>query len=252
MSKIIYIPENRVRELIEAEVKANLGKGHIKDPAGFAQHLIDTGNIGHKIALQILENHPYLRGIIDPEAVRLAGWMHDFSKIFEGGEYHEVGTAHLILTQGATNLELLSGKDKSEIKRILKGITSLIPPDYALYEELGGSGYPKDALYSSIDAFVDRVETLRRKLTKTSIPLSIEELALPSTLNQGIYLYADLTNVNGKMVSVKERMDEIVQRYGNPSGHYYNPGVVEVTERIRPRIMSVANTIETLMMNKTT
>lgn len=250
MSKIIYIPENRAREMIEVEVKANLGKAHIKDPEGFAQHLIDTGNIGHKVSLQILENHPYLRGNIDPEAVRLAGWMHDFSKIYEGGEYHEVGTAHLILTQGSTNLGLLSG-DKSETERILKEISSLIPPDYALYEELGGVDYPKGALYPTIDAFVERVENLRRQLTKTSTPLSTEELALPYTLNQGIYLYADLTNVNGEVVSPKERMDEVVQRYGNPSGPYYNPVVAQLTEIIRPRIMSVAKTIETLMMKTT-
>lgn len=91
------------------------------------------------------------------------------------------------------------------------------------------------------------VNKLRKDLSTTGKPLSMKEFALPFTLNQQITLYADLVNVGGKIVSAEERMDEVIQRYGNPNGGYYNPVVADLTKKIRPRILVVTKTIENLM-----
>ena len=84
MSKIKYISREAIKDLIVSEVQSNKSKGNILSSKGFAQHLIDTGDIGHQVATKILEKHPTLKGQVNPEIVRLAGWIHDFSKIYEG------------------------------------------------------------------------------------------------------------------------------------------------------------------------
>lgn len=248
MSKISFITEKRVRELIASEVERNKEKGHIVSPGAFSQHCINTGRIGYEVAKKIIENHPSLAAQINPDVIKTQGYMHDFSKIYEGQKYHEIGTAFLVLTKGDTELELLCGGEQSERNYLLKEIASLIPPDYALFDELGGKNFPDAALYpDKIGDFMERLDFLRRVLSKTDSKLSIEEFALPLTIGQQIALYADLTNADGKRVSVQERMTELQVRYKDPKRGYNNPVYAEVTDIIRPRIIVVANTIENLL-----
>jgi len=248
MANIIYMNEQNVRDLIESEVQTNLDRGYIKSSEGFARHLVDTGNIAYEVALGIQANNPRLSGQINPEILRLAGWMHDFSKVSEGNEYHDVGTPYLILTEGDGRLELVKGGSQAERKGILKKMASLIPPDFALYEELGGADFPKRVAYPErIAEFKERIDFLRRKLSKDENVLTMEEFALPLTLNQQIALYADMVNVNGERVNARDRLEEIKVRYGDSQGAYYNPKMVELTERITPRILVVCSTIESLL-----
>lgn len=248
MKTIKYITEKNIRNLIETEVKSHKDKGFIIDPEGFSKHCIDTGRISNDIAKNILKKHPTLKKIINPDIIRVESYMHDFSKINEGNKYHEVGTSYLILTQGDTNLGLITGGSKSDRKKILTEMASLVPPDYALYETLGKDNFPDDALYKDvIERFIERINLLRKELSGTDEPLSMEEFALPFTLNQQIASYADLTNVNGKIVPIQERLSEIEQRYGNPAGACYDPTYVRVTREIRPRMLVLAKTIEELM-----
>ncbi|TKJ16981.1 hypothetical protein CEE44_00390 [Candidatus Woesearchaeota archaeon B3_Woes] len=248
MSEINFITEERARELIESEVESNTDKDFIIDSSGFANHSIDTARIAYNIANIILEKHPSLKNLIDPEIIRAAGYMHDFGKVYGGHEYHEVGAAHLILTEGDKNLGLINGGLKSEREGVLREMASIIPPDLALYEELGGSNFPDGALYKDhIGLFIEKVEQLRRDLSKTDEPLSIEDFALPYTLNQQITLYADLTNLNGESIPIEQRLAEFEQRYSDPQSKYYNPILSGLTKVIKPRILVVGNTVESLM-----
>ncbi len=242
---MLYIPENRARELIEHEVKSNAINGFIKNPEGFAQHCIYTGNIAYDVSKRILQRHPSLIGRVNPEIVRIEGFMHDFSKILEGDDYHEIGTAYIILTKG-DEMGLVAGESKAERAKILKEAASLVPPDYALFEELGGYNFPKGALYKCVNKFLERISQLRTDLSKNSNPLTIAELTLPFTLNQQIATFADLTNVNGERVSIEKRMDEIIKRYSAPEQNL-NPTVAKLTQVIKPRILIIGKTIESLI-----
>ncbi|MDD5193914.1 MAG: hypothetical protein PHF67_05005 [Candidatus Nanoarchaeia archaeon] len=237
-----YITETAARALIESEVRANT----VKNSTDFANHLIDTGRIAYDVARQIMEKHPSLAPQINPDWLRVEGYFHDFGKIKEGGNYHEVSTAHTLLTSGE-EMGLVTGGSHAERIQALKGIALIVPPDFALFEALGEYDYPEGAVYpDDIGKFKDRVEQLRRDLSYNGNPLTIEEFALPFKLDQQIGLYADLTNVNGKRVSVSERVAEIAERYGSP-GKFYDPLYAGLVKRIRPRIMVVGNTIEALL-----
>lgn len=242
-----YITETQAGDLIESTVKANLSRGFIKRPTGFTQHCIDTGTIAFEVAQRILQAHPPLGRAINPFIVKTEGYMHDFSKIFEGDNYHEIGTAHLILTKGDTELGLVVGEPAEERKDALRRMASIPISDYAIYESLGKSGFPEKALYPEVKNFIERIAQLRKALSRSQEPLTIEELSLPFSLEQQIGLYADLTNVGGKRVNVEERMKEVMQRYSDLNGDYCNPTVAELTEIIKPRILVVSKTIENLM-----
>ncbi|MBC8500884.1 MAG: hypothetical protein ISS25_02420 [Nanoarchaeota archaeon] len=248
MREIKLIAESDAKALIESEVKNNRDKGYIIEGEGFSQHLIDSGRIGWDISKEIIKKHPSLKEQIDPEIIRVEGYVHDFSKIYEGSKFHEIGTAYLVLTAGDTELGLVSEGTKSERKETLKKIASLILSDHGLFEELGGLNFPEQTLYPDmIDSFKERIEYLRTELSDTNIPLSINELALPLTLNQQIALYADLTNVNGKRVSIEERLLDIQKRYSDPKRGYNNPTFANVANMIMPRALVIEGTIESLM-----
>jgi len=245
---ITFITETDARDLIESEVESNSWRGIIQNPTGFSNHCIGTARIGYATALKIIDNHPSLARIINPEIIRVQGYMHDFSKIYEGNTYHEVGTAYLVLTQGDTKLKLVSGTSEQEKTYALKEMASLILPDYALFEGLGGNNFPDGALWpKDLAKFRDRIGALRVALSNTEFPLSIEELAVPSTINQLIAQYADLTNIEGVKVSVQERLTELQERYRNPGSGCFNPSYAEITDIIRPRLIVGAETIEQLL-----
>lgn len=249
MKDIEYITETGMKSLIESEVETNSSKGFVKNPSGFAQHLIQTGKIAHQTASIILRKHPSLRGRLDPRITKIAGWVHDFTKIHEGSEYHEVGSAHIVLTEGDGRLELITGGTKKEKTRKLIQIARCLPPDFALYEELGGASFPNKALYqAALHPFLKRIEELRTKLSTSRKKLSIEEFALPFSLEQQVLLYADMVN-NGEegKTSIERRLTEIKRRYGDPKSEYHNPILAGLIDVIAPRILVVGRTIENLM-----
>ena len=247
MGNLVYITENDALQVIKDEMASPRNKG-LKGTEGFAEHLIDTGRIAYDIALQILSKHSSLKPFINPDALRVEGYMQDFGKIHSGPKYHEIATADVILSRGK-EMGLVAGGTQSERTRALKEIALIVPPDYALFEALGGNDFPNNPAYPEvIGDFIERVSRLRRDLSDRGEPLTMEEFGLPFSLNQQIGLYADLTNVNGQRVSVGGRVAEIEQRYSQVGGKFYDPTYAELTRKIRPRVLVVGKTIENLLV----
>jgi hypothetical protein len=243
-----YIEEESAAQLLEEELESNNGRGFIINPDGFLEHCIVTGRIAFEVANRILKKHPSLRARINPDLLRVEGYVHDISKIYEGDRYHEIGTAYLTFTEGDGRLNLLGGGSKAERKKALTEMSHIVLTDAALYEELGREEFPKRALYKDcIGKFLDRIAFLRKRLGKNNVLLSIEELSLPFSLNQFIALYADLTNVNGERVCVKERTEELIRRYNDAESEYYNPILAKLDKEILPRRLMVERVIEELM-----
>lgn len=245
---IHYITEEAVRELVESEVAANKDKGYVRSPEGFVNHHMQTGRIGYQVANQIIDKHPSLAPLINPELIRTEGYVHDFTKIYEGDRLHEIGTAYLVLTEGDKRLQLVTGGTSEERTALLREMAAMFPVDYASFEELGGYQGLKHCAYPElIDQFRERLDFLRKELSDTDEPLSMERFALPYSLNQKIALFADLTNLDGKSVSASERMDDAVKRYGNPDSGFYDPIITKLTPVVRPRLLTVTNSIEELL-----
>ena len=86
MNTIRYISEKSAKGLIETEIKLNDKNKFIVNPHEFSNHCIDTGRIAYEVANNILIKHPSLKDLIDPDIVRVEGYVHDFSKIYEGNK----------------------------------------------------------------------------------------------------------------------------------------------------------------------
>lgn len=249
MSKLHFVTEEVFRDLINSEISANRDRGHITgDPNTFVEHCVDTGNVAYEITKKILEKHPELLQFIHPEILRVYGYMHDFGKIYEGYKYHEVVTAHLIWTQGNKNLALVVGGSSTEHREVLREIASIAPPDFALYESLGAENFPDDAVYKDrIDGVVDRVNADRRDWSRTSVPLTMQQYALPFTLHQCIGFYADFTNVHGKKVTVPERINELLIRKSDVAKKDFDPDFTYLMKKAQPRLIGMAKYVESLL-----
>jgi hypothetical protein len=247
MSGIEYLTENRARDLLLSEIDTHKDKRFVLGAEGFTKHHIDVGNTAFYAANKILEKHPSLAAMINPELLRAEGYVHDFGKIFETDPLHEVPTACEILLNGDGNLGLVRGGSIGERKTLLRIMASCAMADSPLYEELGGADFPEACLYEDhIDRVRDRVEYLRKELSTTGKPLSMEELTLPLSLNQQIALFADLTLVDGKIGRMQERLDEITVRY-NTKGQYHNPTGAELAQTVKKRGLPIESLILSLM-----
>jgi len=247
MMGLIYITERRARELVESEVKVN-DKGFIRNAEGFANHCISTGSIAENTAKELLRYSIMFKEQIDPDIARIAGYMHDLGKIYEGDIFHEIPTAEKILNEGE-NFGLVTGS-RTERSEALKKIACLIPPDGILYEQLGGEGFPHQSPYRPeiVGKFIDRISDLRKRLSSTKKPLSMREFALPLNWMKKIAIFSDFANLSGEKVSIEDRIDECIERYSDPQGGYYDHHVATILEQGGgARMLQAAKAIEILI-----
>lgn len=246
MPPLTYISERAASDLVKSDVAAHLDLGHIKNPQGFAQHHLDTAKIAYETAASILKHHPFLQREIIPEEIRTAGYVHDLKKTITGTPLHEIPTAYEILTN--PQLELVIGGTETERASALKRIAGIIPPDFGLYESIKGEFLPeKDSLYPLNDERRAELAYLIKNISTDGHALTLEEFALPLRLDQQITLYADLTNVEGKVVPIGQRMDEVAKRYGDAHSKYHDPIYTQLVELVRPRILVVDANIRGLL-----
>lgn len=227
MRNLVYIPEDRARELVMAVVKENAEKALIANPEGFTKHNINTGLTGYKTALHPnVENYARLIGEqVIPEIVRTAGFVHDIGKAFEGDIFHEIPAIEGVLSG---RWELVTGGEKSERELAGKIISLCIASDGVLHEQIGGQNFPHSPYPREvIEPFKERIIELKRRLSLSEQKLSIEELTLPIAIRgdggrisvmRYCQFYADLTG----MGSLQERLDDCAERYGKP-GRFYDP-----------------------------
>ena len=255
MEDINYITEEQAREIIlEKGKQISKDKNNIRNPKAFLSHLINVGRNCDEIAKKILKRHPTLHEEINPDIVRISGYLHDFGKFNIGDPYHEIESATIILKNGE-ELGLVTGGNKNKRRNALVQIASCLPSDYALYEELGGD-FPENPLYPNFitESLKENIEFLKTNLSLNNNSLSILELTTPNTFEKQILLYGDMTDMGSEMkVTVKDRLDELISRYsllakdttigGDP--HYFSK-LAGLTKQIAPRILGICGSIEQL------
>jgi len=246
MPQLTYISEKAASDLVKSDVTAHVELGHIKNPEGFAQHHLDTAKIAYETAASILKQHPFLGREVIPEEIRTAGYVHDLKKTMTGTPLHEIPTAYEILNN--LQLKLVMGGTEAERRSTLKRIAGIIPPDFALYESIKGAFEPgQKSLYPINDERRAELDYLMKNLSSDGHILTLEEFALPLRLDQQIALYADLTNVEGKVVPIEQRLDEAAERYGNAQSKYYDLIYAQLVEEVRSRILVVDANVRGLL-----
>ena len=117
-----------------------------------------------------------------------------------------------------------------------------------------GDNFPTTALYPLSKGLEEQIKYLQRNLSFTGKDLSIGEITFPTSIEQQIALYSDMFDLGGKTISVEERLNEIIERYGElaqtapaDEAHYLRT-IVEITSDIsfQERIFNVCKNVRKL------
>lgn len=247
---LTYIDPNKLYDFILTKLRNDTKYGKIINPEGFIKHLLATGEKAREAAEDIVETNPFLDSVINPDLIERAGKLHDLGKT-QQVEFHEVVGADMVLKEGRA-IGLVNGSEE-EIKKGLEYIADMMIPDFSIYEELGRERYPEGALYpkqlygvlpGDSERVIDKFEYLRRELSKKEDPLTIKEMCLPYTPQEMILTWADM--VGGNFYTVDERIQDIIDRYGDEESDYFNPMKVKATKMARGRIVYICDLVDYL------
>ena len=249
MSGLIYITEEEVRERInrEATLAQSQGKDFIRNSNDYSSHLIDVGKKGKEISEIILSKNPDLDYCLNSNIPLVAGFFHDFEKIWVGDAYHEIYGAHKILNDGE-ELGLVKGGTSEERRNTLVRIASCLPGDAALLEELGNN-FPITAEYPEhvTSELINKYQSLLKEL-----PMDEKNFAIPDTLEKMIALYADFTDGG---ITIEQRLKDIHNRYAKVVDNLDTPPKEakmikhrrDLIKKASPRILAAGWIIEQLL-----
>ncbi len=216
METVVFITEPEARTLITREYQdaKKVGQDNVKNLNGFVGHLISTGSIAEHTARAILKRHPSLGKVINPDLMRVTGFMHDIGKIWVGSAYHEITGAHYVLTQGEA-VGLVQASDTQLIKELLLRMSSCILSSEYVGRITIGDNFPNNSPYPKYITkdIIKKVATLQKELSQKQRFGQFRELAIPNSLEKLILIYADFSNLEGRELKVQERIDELVERY---------------------------------------
>jgi hypothetical protein len=185
-------------------------KGSQYNP-GLMQHLSDSYDIAFEVAGKVYDNNIYLRKSMDSREVALAGGLHDIGRPLQDDQlFHE-----------------LRGADYIEKNGVHENIANFYDDAYRIAQMIRPHGFVWEQ-------FNDEANTAARKEFEYLNPT----LLLPRTIPEMIVTYADLTNLDGKRISMEERLDELKDRSRK------DPGRLRAMKKARLRLMDLNMTID--------
>jgi hypothetical protein len=236
-----FLTEKEFIDFFDATIEDLGNNCKLKSTKGFKQHLLDTGRISHESALDILEQHPSLAPQINPEILRVTGYFHDISKAWEKDPFHELDSARYILANGSKLI--VRGGTTMEQKDALTAMAMIMPPDFILHEQLGGADFPDESASPHPahigQAQADLIYLTRQFASLLKRSVDFQEVVFPYRLDQRISLYADLTNVMGKRLTVEKRVEDIIARW--PAE------VTPLIKAAKPRLYVAAHSVQELL-----
>tara|TARA_Y100000310_G_scaffold329502_1_gene399494 strand:- start:280 stop:930 length:651 start_codon:yes stop_codon:yes gene_type:complete len=200
---ILITPEEAVK-LLENEVDVH--RDNFGGVDAILTHSYDTGEIARETAARIG---------LDPEEAFVAGIFHDLGRCLvrdkKDHTFHEIVGARYVEENG---VELGITDSQEQADRIAQSLRS----HFLVYEQFRASESQK----------------WLPGLRDTN-----PELLLPSSWNEVMIVYADLTNVGGKRISFEQRLADIKQRdktSGNPR--------LKVVEKAESRLYALKDDME--------
>jgi len=170
---------NLARELIEDYPDTLAG------PDSYLLHLGDTYDVAEEVTRQSIAKYPNLKKELSIEEIALAGELHDIGRVFrKNQDFHELRGARFIENEGYQKI--------SDSKEELKTVAQMIRSHFIVAEQ-----YSDEKNADEIAEFG---------------PLDPSKL-IPSTWQEAIVVYSDLTNVQGERIGYEERIADIERRY---------------------------------------
>lgn len=277
------VSDEEYKELIWKLIAEN--DKHIKSPH-FVNHLFQVRTKALDISDEIIKKNPTLKRYISKPAVECSSLIHDLWKIFSGHHFHEIITAHWFynewwykkIIKNAESIESWSDETKKEELEVFKAeVVRILLTDLCIYESMwwqwdtkSKSSYRYESPYRGI--WLDEENGINIDESKKSLDMAIEMFSkfrkiiypnvkewilklstLPTTFNQIIVLYADMSDNWWKSnMTIKERWDDIVTRYSDKNGDYYDPLVVHMmkNKQFKERMFSLCRIVQDLQEKK--
>lgn len=270
-----YDFKNLISQYVEENRYQNNGQWFIKS-SRFVNHLQEVADISARASGELINKYWKLARYIHVDVNACAWKLHDIWKIFTWDHLHEIEGADWFYNRGwyytlISNAEEIenSGNDeeKSMLEEFKKEVVKVVLTDFWIYEDLSwfwddkrfikGSRYytepvdseGKKAFQQKKTHFLEMVKkfnTLRKILFPSLKTGNLQITTLPSTFNQIIMLYADMST--GDM-SMQDRWTDMIDRYANPDGEYHDPVLLQQVENdsVKSRIFSYHALIENLL-----
>jgi len=183
-------------------------------------HLSDSYTIAGETVELALANYLSLKTLLKPEEVSLAAGLHDIGRLLRKNQlFHELRGVRYVEERG---LEKGVADNLVDVFRIAQMFRS----HYIVAEQW------------TDDETVDERGEFE--------PLD-SGLLVPRTLNEQIVVYAELSNMDGREVSFRDRIEDIKQRYSDPKWAVSNPSLLRIMRRGLPRVIEICERIERLV-----
>jgi len=213
---------NGVLNLLADLVKKNPGNVDSQ----FLAHSKDSYVIASEIVEKIISKYPPLSKKLNKREVALAAGLHDIGRPFQNNQlFHELRGAKYIEEHG---LKIGISDNQETVNKIAQ----MFRPHLVVAEQFED---PENQGESNEFRPIDSL------------------LLLPRTWQEKIVVYSELTNRNGKRMTIQERIDDLQERY-SPGSDWAksNPSVTRAMQKGIPRVLSTCKKVEMLMQGKLT
>lgn len=186
----------------------------------YLTHLGDSYRIGWETVTDIINRNASLKGQISSERVALACGLHDIGRPLNADQsFHELRGAQFVEERG---LEL--GVSDSVYDVFM--IAQMIRPHFVVAEQ-----YADPANAEMVREFED----------------THPHLLVPTTWQEAVVVFADLSNNNGRRISYEDRIKDIQTRY-SPGTKWSesNPSLARALETGLPRVREICERVERL------
>lgn len=205
---------NLARELIEAN------PGNLTKLDAYFSHVRDSYDVAGEVVDIILSKYHGLKKYLDKQEISLAVGLHDIGRPLRKDQlFHELRGARYIEEHG-----------------LEKGISDKITDVYRIAQMVRSH-------FVVAEQFADETNIQQREEFEPLDPV----LLVPRTWQEAIVIYSELSNVNGKRVSIQERIQDIQKRYAPGSDWVKsNPSLVKSMEKGLSRVLETCERVQRL------
>lgn len=186
-------------------------------------HLSDSYFIAKETVGIVCEKYPQLKNYLSSDEVALAGGLHDIGRPLRKNQlFHELRGAAFIEAYG---LEKGVANSTIDVFRIAQ----MFRPHFLVAEQFND---PDNSHETSAFKYLNSA------------------LLIPRTWQEAIVAYAELSNIRGKRISIRQRIEDIEQRYTNDPKYNSNTSLLRAIQEGVTRIIATCERVEMLKDGK--
>jgi len=187
--------------------------------AAYLDHLEASYAIAAETVARITTRYPPLQQYLRAEEIALAAGLHDIGRPLDADQlFHELRGAAFVEAQG---LALGLAPTQEDVHRLAQ----MMRPHFVVAEQ-----------------YADQANAAARARFAPLDPA----LLIPRTWQEAIVVYAELSNVNGRRVSIEARIADIRKRYPPDSRDGFSASLARAMQEGLPRVCATCARVQRL------